>query len=80
MTYTETDLREAFKAGWKERNRQPGLKKVPRKDGPNSMLRALGGGRYAESDYVPDHKSYKHAIWTNSAFRRACVKCDGEKE
>ena len=64
--YTEDDLREAFKAGWKERNRSPGLKRVRRQ----TMMSLIGGGRYEECDYVPDDRKYQHGYWQNSAFRK----------
>ena len=64
--YTEADLREAFKAGWKERNSSPGLKRVSR----GNLASALGGPRYADVSYVKDDRAYHNGIWLRSAFKR----------
>ncbi len=69
--YTEEQLRLAFKAGWAERNRDPGLRRRPKRSFNNAIMGAIGGGRYAEQEYVPDTKTYHHSIWLNSAFRKA---------
>lgn len=71
MTYTEEDLRNAFRAGWQEREKTPGLKRVPKRDGRNNMMRAIGGGKYAEHVYVPAHRKYHNSIWLRSSFRAA---------
>lgn len=67
----ETALREAFKAGWKERDRNPGLKRVMRRSLDNAIRSAIGGGRFNDHDYVPDHRTYHGSIWLNSAFRKS---------
>ena len=69
--YTEADLREAFKAGWKERNRVPGLKRVRRNSMNNAILGAIGGDRYAEHILIKDDRAYSHSFWLRSAFRKA---------
>jgi len=71
--YTEADLREAFKAGWKERNRIPGLKKATRKSLNNAILGAIGGSRYAEQILIADDRTYRHSLWLRSAFRKAAI-------
>ena len=70
MSYTEKDLREAFKAGWKERDRSPGLRRQVRRSLDNAIRSAIGGGRFNDVEYVPDHKKYHHGIWTRSAFKK----------
>jgi hypothetical protein len=77
VAYSEADLREAFKAGWKERNRIPGLKRVRRNSLNNAILGAIGGGRYSETALVPDDRTYSHAIWLHSAFRKARTAVEG---
>lgn len=66
--YTEVDLREAFKAGWKERNRDPGLRKQTKRSLDNALRSAIGGGRFNDVEYVKDTKTYNHSIWTRSTF------------
>jgi hypothetical protein len=63
-------VREAFKAGWKERNRCPGLRKQQRRSLDNALRSMIGGGRYNDVEYVPDQRAYAHSIWLNSTFRR----------
>lgn len=71
MTYTEGDLREAFKAGWKERDSSPGLKRVRAKTTRNALGGAIGmPHRYSDFKYVPDHKRYHNSIWLRSAFKK----------
>jgi shikimate kinase len=69
--YSEVDLRDAFRAGWKERNRNPGLKRQTRRTLNNAVLGAIGGGRFADQEYVPDDRTYHASIWANSAYRKA---------
>jgi len=71
LAYTEADLREAFKAGWQERNRTPGLKKVRKASLNNIILSAIGGGRYGDYVLVPADRKYSHSVWLRSAFRKA---------
>lgn len=66
--YTEEDLREAFKAGWKERNQNPGLRAQQKRSLNNALRSAMGGGRFNDLEYVKDTKVYNHGIWTRSAF------------
>lgn len=69
--YTEADLREAFKAGWKERDKRPGLKKQIRGSIHNAIGGAIGMPRQMmDADYVPDHRTYHNSIWLNSSFRK----------
>lgn len=70
--YTEADLREAFKAGWKKRNESPGLKRQPKRTLTNRIAHGIGAG-YSQMDmeYVKDHRTYSHNIWLGSAFRKA---------
>ncbi len=70
-TYTEADLREAFKAGWKERDRFPGLKRETRNSLSNALRSAMGGGKYNDVRYVPANRTYHPSIWLGSAFRKA---------
>ena len=72
-------LREAFKAGWKERDKTPGLKRQTKRTLDNAMLSALGGGHYADVEYVKDHRQYHNSIWLNSAFKKqATLTSKGE--
>lgn len=70
MSYTADDLRAAFKAGWQERNRSPGLKRRVKSSLNNAVLSAMGGGRFADVEYVPDSRTYHNSIWLNSSFRK----------
>ena len=70
----EEIARAAFKAGWKARDERPGLKQVMRKSFDNALRSMIGGGRYNDYDYVPDHRPYHNSIWLRSAFRRAMFK------
>lgn len=69
--YSEEDLRDAFRAGWKERNRNPGLKRQTRRTLNNAVLGAIGGGRFADIEYVPDDRTYHASIWANSSYRKS---------
>lgn len=69
--YTEDDLREAFKAGWKERDRFPGLKRQTKRSLNNYLRSAMGGGRFNDVEYVPAHRAYRHGYWLGSDFRKA---------
>lgn len=69
-------LREAFKAGWKERDRNPGLKRVQRRSLDNAIRSAIGGGRFNDYDYAPDHRAYHNSIWLNSAYRKDALSAE----
>src|SRR3546814_10199440 len=64
--YGEEDLRDAFRSGWHERNRNPGLKRQARKNVHNAIMNSIGGGRHLEQEYVPDPRTYHNSIWTRS--------------
>ena len=69
--YTEADLREAFKAGWKARNASPGLKRVLKRNLGNAILAQIGGLKHGEHALVRDNRDYHHGIWLRSAFKKA---------
>lgn len=69
--FTEADLREAFKAGWKTRDASPGLKRVRKRNIGNAILGAIGGGKHSEYALIPDHRKYQHGIWLRSEFFRS---------
>lgn len=68
--FDETDLRAAFQAGWKERNKSPGLKRQARRNLDNAIMSAIGGGRHLAQDYVPDTRTYHASIWSTSDYRK----------
>jgi len=70
----EKMLAQAFKAGWNERNRNPGLKRQTRLSLDNAILSAIGGSRYAKQEYVPDTRTYHHSIWLRSEARDQLAK------
>jgi hypothetical protein len=72
--YGEDDLRDAFRSGWHERNRNPGLKRQARSNVHNTIMNAIGGGRHLEQEYVPDKRTYHNSIWANSGFRKDLAK------
>lgn len=72
--YSEDDLREAFKAGWKKRDENPGLKRVAKRNMNNAILGAIGGARYADFALVPAKKTYHNSIWLNSQFKKSLAK------
>ena len=69
MTVEEI-AREAFKAGWKERNRSPGLKKVVKRSLNNAIISAVGGSRHMDTILVPDDRKYHNSIWIHSDLRK----------
>jgi hypothetical protein len=75
----EALLREAFKAGWKERDRTPGLKRQEKRSFDNAFRSMIGGGRFNDYEYVRDHRTYRHGIWLASAFRRDLAQTIGER-
>src|SRR3546814_11453003 len=70
----EEDLRDAFRSGWHERNRNPGLKRQARKNVHNAIMNSIGGGRHLEKEYVLDQRTYHNSLWTNSGFRKDLCK------
>src|SRR3546814_7938204 len=66
--YGEEDLRDAFRSGWHERNRNPGLKRQARKNVHNAIMNSIGGGRHLEQEYVPD-RSEEHTSELQSLMR-----------
>jgi len=64
--FTEADLSAAFREGWKARDRNPGLKRIVKRD----MMWALSGSRHAEHRYEKDHRRYHHSKWLTSDIRR----------
>jgi hypothetical protein len=64
----------AFKAGWDERNRNPGLKKRERNSLDNLIRSACGGRRFNDFDYVPDERTYHRSIWLRSQYRMSLAQ------
>lgn len=70
-TYTEDDLRDAFREGWKTRDRTPGLKKVRRNNVHNHIMAGIGAGnKNMQYALIPDHRKYHNGIWLRSQFRK----------
>ncbi len=69
-TFDENDLRDAFRSGWHQRNRNPGLKRQAKKNVHNAIMSSIGGARDLEQEYVPDTRTYHNSIWATSDFRK----------
>lgn len=77
MGFTEDDLRAAFHAGWKARNRNPGLKRVRKKSLNNAILGMIGGDKHSEYALIPDDRKYHNSIWLKSEYRKTLMKPKG---
>src|SRR3546814_17743913 len=68
--FDENDLRDAFRSGWHQRNRNPGLKRQAKKNVHNAIMSSIGGARHLEQEYVPDKRTYHNSIWAKRDFRK----------